>query len=138
MRTFPVGSRTALWLARFTDIDPVVNEKVPVAGSYSSAVLVWLVPDVDVWPPTTRTLPFANSVAVWFCGGVDMPPVGPKAPAAGSYSCAEALEDPPSKPPTTKTLPFDRRVAVCRTRAVPIFPVAVNVPAAGSYSSAEE
>ena len=63
-------------------------------------------------PPTTRTLPVGNSVAVWVWRAVWRSPVPVHVPVAGSYTSALLRVPVLLMPPTTKTLPFASSVAV--------------------------
>jgi hypothetical protein len=85
-----------------------VAVKVPVAGLYSSA----LARSEVLVPPATRTIPFCNSVAVWYTRAVVMLPVAVNVPVDGSYSSAVDWLPPDAVPPVIKTMPFCSRVAV--------------------------
>ena len=74
-KTLPLVSSVAVWSKRATVMLPV-EEKVPVAGSYSSAE--------KVPPPATKTLTLVSSVAVWLERVVLMLPVEEKVPVTGS------------------------------------------------------
>src|SRR4029077_13495588 len=106
-----LASRTASCLARAVDIDGA-NDQSFVAGSYSSALASTL-PEtsLNAWsPPTTRTRPSGNNVAVWKERGVCMLEICDQVLVSGSYSSALELEPrwKPSawEPPTTRTFPF--------------------------------
>src|SRR5258707_3700659 len=94
---------------------------VPVAGSYSSALLRKLTP---LNPPATSTLPLGNNVAVCARRAVLRLLVALQVPVAGSYSSALA-SSPPLNPPATSTLPLGNNVAVCTKSAVLRLPLAL-------------
>src|SRR5437764_163130 len=60
-RTWPLGSSVAVWPMRAVAMLPVTVH-VPLAGSYSSALLSGQA--VLVQPPATRTFPLGSKVAV--------------------------------------------------------------------------
>jgi hypothetical protein len=107
-----------------------VAAKVPVAGSYNSALAKTEAPGFkEELPPVIKTLPLGRRVAV--CDDLPMviAPVAAKVPVAGSYNSAlERGESELALPPAIKTLPFVSKVAVCPLRSVIILPVEVNVP----------
>ena len=78
--TLPVSvNSTAPALVRALAMLPVAV-KVPVAGSYSSAVARSL---TGPTPPAISTFPVGSSVAVWPLRVVVMLPVGAKVPVEG-------------------------------------------------------
>src|SRR5438874_1364631 len=132
--------------------------QVPLAGSYSSALLRSA--ERAAGHAATSTLPLGNKVAVCAARSVLRLPVArqvslgsnaavwyPRAmlrllfalqlALAGSY-CSALLREPPPvpAPAATSTLPLGNKVAVCAPRSVLRLPVALHVPLAGSYSSA--
>ena len=111
-QTVPPWSIVAVWLKRAAPRD-AVDEKVPVAGSYSSAEpssVVQLV--VPLHPPVMSTLPLFSNVAEWWWRGVTSEPVAVNAPVRGSYTSAEPSVFVPSWPPTSSTFPVVSSVAV--------------------------
>jgi len=58
--TMPLGRRVAVWESRAVLKLPV-SEQVPVAGSYSSALVRAPVPS---FPPATSTVPLSSNVDV--------------------------------------------------------------------------
>src|SRR5262249_22366160 len=72
IRTFPFPSRTAMWLLRATAMLPV-GAKVPIAGSYNSALE--RAGFIELLPPAINTRPSARRVAVWYRRDVAMLPV---------------------------------------------------------------
>src|SRR5437879_5019561 len=105
--------------------------QVFVAGLYSSAeasviaVPVVLVPSC---PPTTRTLPSGNSVAVWSLRGVDIAPALLQVLLIGLYNSAVAKAVSTLSPPTTRTVPLARTVSVWESRTVAMLPALVQAP----------
>jgi hypothetical protein len=94
-----------------------VDENVPVAGSYSSAVMheYVSVETLQHTPPDTRTCPDGKSVAVCENLAIARGPVEAKVPLAGSYSSAldsSLLLSLLDCPPTMSTLPESSNVAV--------------------------
>jgi len=71
-------------------------------------------------PPTTKTLPSDNNVAVCEERGMDKLPGISQVPVAGLYSSAVSvltgLFRLPIYPPATRTFPLDNNVAVCLDR----------------------
>src|SRR5205823_1230797 len=110
----PLGNRVDVCSERATLRLPVTLH-VPVAGSYSSAVLRAL---LTRKPPVIRTLPLDSSVAVWLLRAVLSVPVPVHVPVIGSYNSALLTSaqvcggGPQLKPPATNTLPFGNSVAV--------------------------
>src|ERR1700728_517118 len=141
--TCPPGSSVAVCCSRAACIAPVWPQ-VPVAGSYSSALLVSVQKSSSqpVKPPATSTLPSGSRVAVWYSRSTCIRPVSVQVPVAGSYSSAlrrvlrklPALQEWPrlQPPPATSTSPSGSSVAVSPDLATFIAPVAVQVPATGS------
>src|SRR5947209_8569476 len=84
--------------------DSPVSVQVPASGSYNSA-------DRGLDPPTARTWPFGNSVAVWSNRGLASGPVGVHEFVAGSKISADPTETPVLglTPPATSTLPLASR-----------------------------
>ena len=78
----------------------------PVAGSYSSALVLLLN------PPATSTLPLGSNVAVCKSRAALRPPVAVQLPVAGSYSSALVKRPLRFSPPATSTLPLGSNVAV--------------------------
>src|SRR5262249_36655917 len=84
IRTLPLWSSTAMWLARGALRLPVALH-CPVAGSYSSAAPVVTQQGLmTLMPPTTSTLPFASGVAVCRDRAV---PSDPAALHACAFTC---------------------------------------------------
>ena len=110
-----------------------VGEKVPVFGSYNSA-LVCQGATSSFDPPATRTFPEGSNAAVnLFPRGVLIDPVGANVPDAGSYSSADDRNTfPYDCPPATSTLPLRSSVAVWLTLAWARLPVSANTPVVGS------
>src|SRR6516164_2855605 len=139
--TLPLGSSPAICWLRPAVMLPV-GPNVPVAGSYSSALLSGPLPPPPppAPPPATSTRPLGSSVAVWKARAPLMLPVGFHVPVAGLYSSALENAVQPKlmqpSPPATSTWPLFSSVAVKSSRAVVMLPVGLNVPVAGLYSSA--
>src|SRR5215831_5605570 len=92
--SFPVGPPTINTFPVSSKVDEPeppsmvpVGEKIPVDGSYSSAV-----PKPGLLKPTIKTRPSGNSVAVWPVRGVVMLPVAVNIPVSGSKSSALARD----------------------------------------------
>jgi hypothetical protein len=82
MSTFPLRSKVAEWIFwPLVTIFPV-GMKVPVDGSYSSAL------GLSEEPPAIRTLPSSKSVAVWDDRGVAIAPVEVNVRSEGLYNSA--------------------------------------------------
>jgi hypothetical protein len=58
--------------------------KLPIDGSYTSAVFVACTSDPMLEPPVIRTRSSASSVAVWKARGAVIDPVAENVPLAGS------------------------------------------------------
>src|SRR5438874_1279570 len=106
--TLPEGSSVAVGAKRAVPMLPVAVH-VPVAGSYSSALLkerkgVVKATSTSIWP-------LGSSVAVGPLREVRWLPVAAHVPVAGSYSSA-LLKEVPLYPPATSTLPLGSNVAV--------------------------
>src|SRR5215471_18734920 len=132
--TLPFGSKVCAGpAARGTVIDPVLVQ-APAAGSKRSTIKrAWLV----LKPPTTRTSPLANNVAVWELRAEYEKLTGVQLPAVKSNSSAFVTEVLPSGvPPVTNTDPFGNRVAECLNLAALSEWVGVHVPVMGLYNSA--
>src|SRR6266478_4021295 len=72
---------------------PPVGVKIPVAGSYSSAL-----GPLPLSPPAIKTIPLFNSVAVWYWRAVFMLPVGTNIPCCASEVLANVVKLAHSKP----------------------------------------
>jgi hypothetical protein len=136
-RTLPFPRSVASWSTRLAAMLPVAV-KVPVLGSYSSAVKSAEFGKLNCQPPAIRTLPLGRSVAVWNARGTVIGPVAENVSVVGSYNSALAVAvKDASCPPATRTIPLGRRVAVWIARAVKTSPaVGANVWLPGSYNSA--
>src|SRR6266516_555258 len=88
-RTLPLGRRMAAGSLRSWPM-LAAGDQPFVAGSYSSAVASF--------PPATRTLPFASSVAVWPSLASDIKPAEFQAP---SPAAAVPAMDRTNKPTST-------------------------------------
>src|SRR5205807_523710 len=113
-RTLPLDSSVAVCSARAVSRLPVPVH-VPVAGSYSSALLrakQLCGGGPQLKPPATRTLPFGSKVAVCPSRSVLRSAVRFHVPAAGSYSSALLKDLLLSLPPATRTLPLGSSVEV--------------------------
>src|SRR5919108_3864822 len=91
-----------------------------VAGSYSSALVVYAPPPATSTRPSKRRTAMCNQRG-WF----SVPP-GVHVPVDGSYS---SVVDSPT-PPTTRMRPLPSRVAVRCARATDMLAAAVQLPAA--------
>ena len=89
--TVPLFSNVAVWPARGVFRLPV-GVKVPVTGSYNSALVRTLLALMAVgpMPPATSTIPLFSNVAVWVSRAWFRLPVGVKVPVTGSYNSALA------------------------------------------------
>src|SRR5437016_10451848 len=85
--TLPLGSSVAVWNWRPTAMLLLVSVKVPLAGSYSSAVC-WGPPVGLTPPPVTRTLPLERTVAVGLLRAAFIGPVALNVPVPGSLGTA--------------------------------------------------
>src|SRR2546425_7974432 len=118
-RTWPLGSRVAVWLMRAEVILEVMAVKVLATGLYTSAVLRELVPPlISVDPPVRRTRPLGSRVAVWPKRAVIIVAVSVvKVLAMGSYSSAVlATVREELAPPVTRTWPLGSREGVWPAR----------------------
>src|SRR5208283_5393275 len=101
--TKPFFSNVAVCQSRGVLILPLVYEKDPVKGLYSSPPGSPAAP-----PPSINTMPLFSSVAKAY--GAVMLPVGVKLPVAGLYNSAVGREG--QQPPATSTIPLFSSVAV--------------------------
>src|SRR5439155_570010 len=94
-RTLPLGRRMAAGSLRSWPM-LAAGDQPFVAGSYSSAVASF--------PPATRTLPFASSVAVWPSLASDIDPAEFQAPSPAAAGPVMARRNDPTSVPTTMAL----------------------------------
>ena len=84
-----------------------------------------------LYPPTIKTFPDDNKVAVWFSLAVINDPVVDHVPVAGEYiaQMAVGLSMPCAvSPPTINTCPDCSNVAVCLLLPIPMAVVLVQSP----------
>jgi len=113
MSTVPSLSNVAVNPGTTLSCAPV-NEKVPIVGSYNSALAVLLLPSATSTLPAFG--PVLSKVAVGAERASVMLPVAEKLSVAGSYSCALELAAPPFNPPAKRTFPLVSKVAVVKFR----------------------
>jgi hypothetical protein len=76
-------------------------------------------------PPTSRTRPSSNVVAVSLARAIIRLPVGTIAPLAGSNTSAVSTGEVPSKPPAISTRPSPRIAAAWLVRRADIGPTSI-------------
>ena len=137
MSTFPLGNNVAVCPALDMVMLPMA-ENVPIPGSYSSALAIFLPPQ----PPAMSTFPLGNNVAVSSSLATVMLPVGTKTPCgivvpaapAELVTPAELVASPaaPVVPPELVAPPVPPVVSpeLVASPVVPVVPAAafVSVP----------
>ena len=107
-RTVAEFSNVAVCWVR-AEFKPPVVVKVPVPGSYNSAVVAVVEPLVLM--PAISTIPLLSRVAVWSARGSFIAPVGVKVAVVELYNSAVAEPEPELAPPAISTMPLFNNVA---------------------------
>ena len=107
INTLPSGNRVAVCHNRAVIMLPV-GTKVPVSGSYNSALATESLKAVGETPPAIKTLPSASKVAVFHQRAVIIVPVGVKVPAVCAIAVDAWLRSPSKKSARTRWISIDR------------------------------